>query len=80
MLRVDRRLLQNVDWALLSTAIFVIALSILSMWTLAPGRVGASLVSRQLSWVAIGLVAMTTSRRVARRDRIGAGGELPLPS
>jgi rod shape determining protein RodA len=58
MLRVDRRLLQNVDWALLSIALFVIALSVLSMWSLAPGRGGASLVSRQLSWVAIGLVSM----------------------
>ncbi|HXJ78904.1 MAG TPA: rod shape-determining protein RodA [Candidatus Methylomirabilis sp.] len=58
MLRVDRRLLRNVDWALLSTALFVIALSLVSMWSLALGRVGTPLLSRQLSWVAIGLVAM----------------------
>jgi rod shape determining protein RodA len=58
MLRVDRRLVRNVDWALLAAALFVIALGLLSMWSLAPGRTGASLVSRQLSWVAIGLMAM----------------------
>ena len=58
MLRVDRRLLQNVDWALLATALFVITLSVASMLTLAPGRGGSALAWRQLSWVGIGLVAL----------------------
>src|SRR5438093_3540064 len=58
MVRVDRRLLQNVDWSLLATALFIIALGILTMWNLAPARGGASLAWRQLSWVAVGLVAM----------------------
>ena len=58
MLRVDRRLLQNVDWLLLATALFVTALSVLSMWSLAPGRGGAALAWRQLSWVGVGLVAL----------------------
>jgi rod shape determining protein RodA len=58
MLRVDRRLVQNVDWTLLSIALLVMTLSVLSMWNLASGPGGAALVSRQLSWVAIGLVAM----------------------
>jgi rod shape determining protein RodA len=60
MLRLDRRLLHNVDWALLTTALFIIALSVLSMWTLAPGRAGSALAWRQLSWVAVGLVALLT--------------------
>jgi rod shape determining protein RodA len=60
MLRLDRRLLHNVDWALLTTALFIIALSVLSMWTLAPGRAGSTLAWRQLSWVAVGLVALLT--------------------
>src|SRR5262249_2660645 len=51
MFRVDRRLLQNVDWPLLAAALFVTLLSIASMWTLAPGRGGAALAWRQLSWV-----------------------------
>ena len=58
MLRVDRRLLQNVDWALLATALFIVALSVLSMWNLAPRRGGTALAWRQLSWVGIGLVAL----------------------
>jgi len=58
MLKVDRRLLQNVDWPLLGTALFIISLSVASMWTLAPGRGGAALAWRQLSWVGIGLVAL----------------------
>ena len=58
IVRMDRRLLQNVDWILLATALFVTTLSVLSMWTLAPGRGGATLASRQLSWVGIGLVAL----------------------
>jgi rod shape determining protein RodA len=58
MLKVDRRLLLNVDWALLATALFIITLSVLSMWTLAPGRGGSALAWRQISWVGIGLVAL----------------------
>ncbi len=58
MLRLDRRLLQNVDWPLLGTGLFIIALSVLSMWTLVPGRGGSALAWRQLSWVGIGLAAL----------------------
>jgi rod shape determining protein RodA len=58
MLRLDRRLLQNVDWPLLATALFIITLSVLSMWTLVPGRGGSALAWRQISWVGIGLVAL----------------------
>jgi len=57
-LRFDRRLLQNVDWALLATALFVAALSVASMWSLTPGRGGSALAWRQLSWVGIGLMAL----------------------
>ena len=58
MLKVDRRLLQNVDWPLLATALFIITLSVLSMWTLAPGRGGSALAWRQISWVGIGLLSL----------------------
>jgi len=57
-LRLDRRLLHNVDWPLLATALFIAALSVLSMWTLAPGRGGSALAWRQLSWIGVGLVAL----------------------
>jgi rod shape determining protein RodA len=70
MLRVDRRLLQNVDWALLVTALFIIALSVLSMWNLAPGRGGAALAWRQLAWVGIGLVALLMVASVDYRSLV----------
>ena len=70
MLRVDRRLLQNVDWALLATALFIVALSVLSMWNLAPGRGGTALAWRQLSWVGIGLVALLVVASVDYRSLV----------
>ena len=36
MLRFDRRLLLNVDWILVATTLFIIMLSVLSLWSLAP--------------------------------------------
>jgi len=70
MLRVDRRLLQNVDWALLATALFIVALSVLSMWNLAPRRGGSALAWRQLSWVGIGLVALLVVASVDYRSLV----------
>ncbi len=70
MLRVDRRLLQNVDWALLATALFIVALSVLSMWNLAPGRGSTALAWRQLSWVGIGLVALLVVASVDYRSLV----------
>jgi len=70
VLRVDRRLLQNVDWLLLGTGFFIIALSILSMWNLAPGRGGSALAWRQLSWVGIGLVALVVVASVDYRSLV----------
>jgi len=70
MLRVDRRLLQNVDWALLATALFIVALSVLSMWNLAPGRGGTALAWRQLSWVGSGLVALLVVASVDYRSLV----------
>ncbi len=58
MFRVDRRLLQNVDWQLLVAAAFIITLSVLSLWSLAPPGRSATLAWRQLSWVAVGLLAL----------------------
>ena len=70
MLRVDRRLLQNVDWVLLATALFIVALSVLSMWNLAPRRGGTALAWRQLSWVGIGLVALLVVASVDYRSLV----------
>lgn len=58
MLRFDRRLLLNVDWLLVVVALFIISLSVLSLWSLAPGRGGGALAWRQISWAGVGLMAL----------------------
>jgi rod shape determining protein RodA len=57
MLRLDRRLLKNVDWTLLAAAGFLIVLSLATLASLNPSR-SAALAWRQLSWVGIGLLAL----------------------
>jgi rod shape determining protein RodA len=57
VIRVDRRLLQNVDWLLLVPTLVIIALSFATLWSLAPGgRPGVAW--RQLTWVGVGLLAL----------------------
>ena len=58
MLKMDRRLLQNVDWPLLGAALFIIGLGIVCLWSLNPGRGITALMWRQLSWVGVGLVGL----------------------
>src|SRR5580765_4568746 len=72
MLRFDRRLLLNVDWLLVAAAAFIIALSVLSLWSLAPGRGGGALAWRQLSWVGVGLLAMLVMVSVDYRHLVRA--------
>ena len=80
MLRIDRRLLQNVDWQLLAAALFIVALSVLSLWSLAPGRTGAVLAWRQLSWVGVGLVALLAVVSVDYRNLVRAAPALYVAS
>jgi rod shape determining protein RodA len=55
ILRIDRRLLQNVDWPLIAAAIVLICLSFISLWSLSPH---GSIAWRQLSWVGVGTMAL----------------------
>jgi rod shape determining protein RodA len=57
-LKIDRRLLQNVDWGLLVTAAVLVAFSATTLMTLHPGRAGSAVALRQLAWFGIGLVAL----------------------
>jgi rod shape determining protein RodA len=57
VIRVDRRLLQNVDWLLLVPALVIVALSFMTLWSLAPGGRHA-IAWRQLTWVGVGLIAL----------------------
>ncbi|HZP36172.1 MAG TPA: rod shape-determining protein RodA [Methylomirabilota bacterium] len=70
MLRLDRRLLQNVDWLLLGAALFIIALSLVSLWSLNPTRGISSLVWRQASWVGVGLVGLLVVASVDYRNLV----------
>jgi rod shape determining protein RodA len=76
MLRIDRRLLQNVDWQLLAAALFVVTLSVLSLGTLAPGPNGAALAWRQLSWVGVGLLALLAVASLDYRHLVRAAPAL----
>jgi rod shape determining protein RodA len=55
ILRIDRRLLQNVDWPLIVAAVALICLSCISLWSLAPT---GGIAWRQLVWVGVGTVAL----------------------
>ncbi len=71
MLRVDRRLLQNVDWQLLAAALLIVALGLTCLWSLAPpGRTGGPLVWRQLSWVGVGLLGLIVMMSLDYRDLV----------
>ena len=70
MLRLDRRLLQNVDWPLLGAAFFIIGLGVVCLWSLNPGRGISALVWRQLSWVGVGLVALLVVVSVDYRNLV----------
>ena len=70
MLRLDRRLLQNVDWILLGAALFIIGLSLVCLWSLNPGRGISSLVWRQVSWVGVGLVGLLVVVSVDYRNLV----------
>lgn len=58
MLKVDRRLLQNVDWLLLASTLVVVGVGLVTLWSLSHGRGGSVVVWRQLSWVGLGLLAL----------------------
>jgi rod shape determining protein RodA len=70
MLRLDRRLLQNVDWLLLGAALFIIGLSLVCLCSLNPTRGISSLVWRQISWVAVGLIGLLVVASVDYRNLV----------
>ncbi|HXA96603.1 MAG TPA: rod shape-determining protein RodA [Candidatus Dormibacteraeota bacterium] len=72
MLRLDRRLLQNVDWPLLGAAFFIICLSLVCLSSLNPGRGISALVWRQVSWIGIGLVCLIVVVSVDYRNLVRA--------
>jgi rod shape determining protein RodA len=58
MIGIDRRLLQNVDWALIGSGLAFAALSGLTLSSLHVGRAGGTVALRQLLWFGIGMLAL----------------------
>jgi len=60
MLKIDRRLILNFDWALLASALLVIACGLMTVLsaTHAPGRLMSGLFTRQVLWTALGLIGL----------------------
>ena len=58
MIGIDRRLVKNVDWALLVGAALLVALSAMTLANLHPGRAGSTVAIRQVVWFGIGLIAL----------------------
>jgi rod shape determining protein RodA len=70
MLKMDRRLLQNVDWPLLGAAFFIIGLGLICLWSLNPGRGISAMMWRQISWVGVGLVGLLVVVSVDYRNLV----------
>jgi rod shape determining protein RodA len=79
VLRIDRRLLQNVDWLLLVTAFGLVVISTVTLASLHVGRAGGSVVVRQLLWFAIGLVVMVFLASLDTRRLVRAAPALYVP-
>ncbi len=78
ILRIDRRLLRNVDWALLAAALLLVSLGMLSMWSLAQGGASSGTVWRQLWWVGIGALALLAVASLDYRNLVRAAPGLYL--
>ncbi len=78
MLRIDRRLLQNVDWLLLATAFGLVVISTVTLASLHVGRAGGSVVVRQLVWFTVGLAVMVFLASVDTRRLVRAAPAMYL--
>jgi rod shape determining protein RodA len=58
VIRVDRRLLQNVDWTLLLTTVVLGALGALTLRSLHVDRAGGVVFWRQIAWFGVGAAAL----------------------
>ncbi|MBI2492975.1 MAG: rod shape-determining protein RodA [Candidatus Rokubacteria bacterium] len=72
MVGIDRRLLQNVDWALLTATFALVAMSAVTLVNLNVGRAGGVVAARQLAWFGIGLVALVVVASVDYKKLVRA--------
>ena len=78
MLRIDRRLLQNVDWALLAAACALVLISVMTLATLSVGRAGGVVALRQAVWFGVGLLALVAVASLDYRRFVRAAPALYL--
>jgi rod shape determining protein RodA len=72
VVRVDRRLLQNVDWAILTTAVMLVAASALTLRSLHIDRAGGGVLWRQLLWFGVGFLVLLVVASVDYRQIVRA--------
>jgi len=77
MIRIDRRLLENVDWALLGAATALVLTSFVTLLNLNVGRAGGAAL-RQLAWFGVGLVALVVIASIDYRRLVRAAPALYL--
>ncbi len=58
ILRIDRRLLMNVDWPILAVAALLVSASATTLMSLNVGRAGSGVALRQIAWFGLGLIAL----------------------
>ncbi len=78
MLRIDRRLLQNVDWSLLAAAFVLFGMSIVTLSNLNVGRAGGSVAWRQAAWFGVGMLALVALASFDYRKLVRAAPALYL--
>lgn len=78
MIRIDRRLLQNVDWVLLATALGLVGISAVTLSGVPAGRAGGAVALRQLAWLGVGAVALVVIASIDYRRVVRAAPALYL--
>ena len=72
MLRIDRRLLQNVDWSLLAAAFVLFGMSLVTLANLNVGRAGGGVAWRQAAWFGVGMLALVALASLDYRKLVRA--------
>jgi rod shape determining protein RodA len=75
---IDRRLLGNVDWALLGGATLLVALSSTTLMNVNFGRAGSTVALRQLAWFGIGMLVLAVVASIDYRKLVRAAPALYL--
>jgi rod shape determining protein RodA len=78
MLKLDRRLVRNVDWPLLATALTLAGLGLVTLWGLPSTRQGSLVAWRQVLWLGLGLLALVAVASVDYRTLVRAAPALYL--